>query len=213
MRVAVIVVGLVVVSTPSQASRSCMTRAEARQQFPTSHLYWYGSGHCWYAMTPSRHVVHRVRVVFNGIAWADHSHVLKPGNRSQDRELVQREAQRDPAEPNNPEPKWREAMSEMLTVNEAPSPSMNWENRWVEIAQAPPTLAGDKAAQEDASANAGHRIEPMFTPMRVLLAFLDLVLTLALIGTLFRSTIYEAMTGSRDKLKRRAFARTLQLRS
>ena len=61
--------------------------------------------------------------------------------------------------------------------------------------------------------NAVHRIEPMFTPMRVLLAFLDLVLTLALIGILFRSTIYEAMTGSRDKLKGRAFARTLQLRS
>ena len=124
------------------------------------------------------------------------------------RENVQREAQRDAPEPNNPEPKWRETMPEMLTANEAPSPSVNWENRWVEIAQVP--LGGDKAPQEDASANAAHRIEPMFT---VLLAFLDLVLTLALIGTLFRSTIYEAMTGSRDKLKRRAFARTLQLRS
>ena len=176
MRVAVIVFGLlVIVSTPSQASRSCMTQTEARLQFATSHLYWHGS-HCWDAMTPSRRVVHRVG------------------------ENVQREAQRDPGEPNNAEPKWREAMSEMLTVNEAPAPSMNWENRWVEIAQVPPTLAGDKAAQEDASANAAHGIEPMFTPMRVLLAFLDLVLTLALIGSLFRSTIYEAMTGSRDKL-------------
>ena len=150
MRVAVIVVGLVVVSTPSQASKSCMTQAEARQHFANSHLYWHGR-HCWDAMTPSRRVVHRVR------------------------ENVQREAQRDPAEPNNPEPKWREAMSEMLTVNEAPSPSVSWENRWVEIAQALPTLAGDKAAQEDASANATHRIEPMFT---VLLAFLAIVLAL-----------------------------------
>ena len=183
MRVAAIVLGLVVVSTPSQASRSCMTRAEARQQFATSHLYWYGRGHCWHAMTPSRHVVHRVRVVFNGIAWADHSHVLKPGNRSQDSELVQREAQRDPAEPNNPEPEWREAMSEMLTVNETPSPSVNWENRWVEIAQVP--LGGDTVALEDAVANAAHRIERMFTPMSVLLAFLaSLGLTLALIETL-----------------------------
>ena len=168
MRVAVIVVGLVVVSTPSQASRSCMTRAEARQQFAPSHLYWYGRGHCWRAMTPSRRrVVHHVR------------------------ENVQREAQRDPAEPNNPEPKWREAMSEMLTVNEAPSPSVNWENRWVEIAQINATFASDKADQEDASPNAAHRIEPTFTPLRVLLAFLALVLTLALIETLFRSTIYE----------------------
>ena len=141
-----------------------MTRTEARQQFPTSHLYWYGSGHCWFAMTTSRRrVVHRVR------------------------ENVQREAQRGPAEPNNPEPKWREAVSEMLTANEAPSPSVNWENRWVEIAQVP--LGGDKAPQEDASANAAHRIERMFTPMSLLLAFLaSLGLTLALIETiLFRS--------------------------
>ena len=130
-----------------------MTQAEARQQFATSHLYGHG-GHCWDAMTPSLRVVHRVR------------------------ENVQREAQRDPAEPSNPDPKWREAMSEMLTVNEAPSPSVNWENRWVEIAQVSATLAGDKAAQEDISANATHRIEPMFTPMHVLLAFLLLVLML-----------------------------------
>ena len=163
MRVAVIVVGLVVVSTPSQASRSCMTQAEARQQFATSHLYWHGS-HCWDAMTPSRRgVVPRVR------------------------ENVQREAERDAPEPNNPEPKWRETMPEMLTANEAPSPSVNWENRWVEIAQVP--LGGDKAPQEDASANAAHRIERMFTPMSLLLAFLaSLGLTLALIETiLFRS--------------------------
>ena len=164
MRVAVIVLGLAIVSTPSQASRSCMTRAEARQQFATSHLHWYGRGHCWHAMTPNRRrVVHRVR------------------------ENVQREAQRGPAEPNNPEPKWRETMPEMLTANEAPSPSVNWENRWVEIAQVP--LGGDKAPQEDASANAAHRIERMFTPMSLLLAFLaSLGLTLALIETiLFRS--------------------------
>jgi len=159
MRVAVIVVGLVVVSTPSQASRSCMTQAEARQQFATSHLYWHGSGHCWDAMTPSRRVVHRVR------------------------ENVQREAQRDPAEPSNPEPKWREAMSEMPTANETPSRSVDWENRWVEIAQVP--MGGDKVPQEEASANAAHRIELMFTPMSGLLAFLaSLGLALALIETL-----------------------------
>ena len=69
-------------------------------------------------------------------------------------------------------------MSEMLTANEASSPSVNWENRWVEIAQAPPTLAGNKAAQEDASANATHRIEPTFTPMHMLPAFLAIVLAL-----------------------------------
>jgi hypothetical protein len=99
------------------------------------------------------------------------------------RENVQPEAQRGPAEPNNPEPKLREAMSEMLTVNEAPSPGVNWESRWVEIAQVP--LGGDKIALEDAVANAAHRIERMFTPISVLLAFLaSLGLTLVLIETL-----------------------------
>jgi hypothetical protein len=134
-----------------------MTQTEARLQFATSHLYWYGSGHCWIAMTPSRRrVVHRVR------------------------ENVQHQARLDPAEPNNPEPNWREMV--MLIANEPPSPSVNWENRWVEIAQVvPPMLAGEKAALEDALANAAHGVEPMFTPMRVLLAYLALVLTLALI--------------------------------
>ena len=198
MRVAVIVVGLVVVATPSQASRSCMTQAEARQQFATSHLYWHGR-HCWDAMTPSLRVVHRVR------------------------ENVQREAQRDPAEPSNPEPKWREAKSEMLTANEPPSPRQmepaqksapeaTFDDLWQYRVDAMRDMFLRLPAQPD-RLNVAHGIEPMFTPMRVLLAFLDLVLTLALIGTLFRSTIYEAMTGSRDKLKRRAFARTLQLRS
>jgi hypothetical protein len=196
MRVAVIVVGLVVVSTPSQASRSCMTQAEARQQFATSHLYWHGR-HCWVAMTPSRRVVHRVPENVQRVAMTPDRRVayrvpenvqrvaMTPDRRVVHRvaENVQREAQRDPAEP-----KWREAMSEMLTANEtpspsansaneAPSPSVNWENRWVEIAQVP-TLAGDKAAQEDAAANATHRIEPMLTPMHVLLAFLAIVLAL-----------------------------------
>ena len=201
MRVAVIVVGLVVVSTPSQASRSCMTQAEARQQFATSHLYWHGR-HCWVAMTPSRRVVHRVPENVQRVAMTPDRRVayrvpenvqrvaMTPDRRVVHRvaENVQREAQRDPAEPNNSEPKWREAMSEMLTANEtpspsansaneAPSPSVNWENRWVEIAQVP-TLAGDKAAQEDAAANATHRIEPMLTPMHVLLALLAIVLAL-----------------------------------
>ena len=79
-------------------------------------------------------------------------------------------------------------MSEMLTVNETPSPSVNWENRWVEIAQV--SLGGDKVPLEDASANAGHGIEWMFTPMSGLLAFLaSLGLTLVLMETLlFRSS-------------------------
>jgi hypothetical protein len=42
MRVAVIVVTMLVVVTPSETSQSCMSKAEALQHFPSVHIYWYG---------------------------------------------------------------------------------------------------------------------------------------------------------------------------
>jgi hypothetical protein len=60
MRVAVIVVFVSVLTTPSEASKSCMSKIEARQQFG-SYIYWHGPEHCWDA-TPTRPhgVRHRV---------------------------------------------------------------------------------------------------------------------------------------------------------
>ena len=60
MRVAVIVVFVSVLTTPSEASKSCMSKTEARQQFG-SYIYWHGPEHCWDA-TPTRPhgVRHRV---------------------------------------------------------------------------------------------------------------------------------------------------------
>ena len=62
MRVAVIVAFVSVLTTPSEASTSCMSKTEARQHFGSAHLQWHGPEHCWDA-TPTRpHVVrHRVR--------------------------------------------------------------------------------------------------------------------------------------------------------
>jgi hypothetical protein len=67
MRVAVIVVFVSVLSTPSEASQSCMTKTEARQHFGSVHIYWHGRDRCWDA-TPTRrrhqvHQVHRVHQV------------------------------------------------------------------------------------------------------------------------------------------------------
>ena len=53
MRVAVIVIGIAMVSTPSYASKSCMSLAEARQEFGQVHLYWHRS-HCWDARSEER---------------------------------------------------------------------------------------------------------------------------------------------------------------
>ena len=61
MRVAAIVVLVSVLTTPSEASTSCMSKTEARQHFGTVYLYWHGPEHCWDA-TPTRPygVRHRV---------------------------------------------------------------------------------------------------------------------------------------------------------
>jgi hypothetical protein len=37
---------LIAALIPAQAT-ACMTYAEARQMFRTSHLYWHGKDHCW----------------------------------------------------------------------------------------------------------------------------------------------------------------------
>ena len=53
MRVAMYIVAVLVVTTPSEASKSCMTKAEARQHFGSVHIYWHGPDHCWDA-NPAR---------------------------------------------------------------------------------------------------------------------------------------------------------------
>ena len=47
MRTAAILIFVLLAASPAHASKSCMTMAEARTQFATSHLYWHGPNHCW----------------------------------------------------------------------------------------------------------------------------------------------------------------------
>ena len=62
MRVAVMVVLASVLTTPSEASTSCMSKTEARQHFGTVYLYWHGPEHCWDATATRPHGVrHRAR--------------------------------------------------------------------------------------------------------------------------------------------------------
>jgi hypothetical protein len=62
MRVAIIVVSILMVATPSEASESCMSKTEARQHFGLVHIYWHGADHCWDASPGrrQRHVIHKV---------------------------------------------------------------------------------------------------------------------------------------------------------
>ena len=195
MRAAVIVGFVLMAATPSQASKSCMTMAEARTQFATSHLYWHGPGHCWDATAPQHRIISRV----------------KPKEQQQadgDNATPDAAAQEDSPAPAKREPKWRNAMSEMLPVD-APSaasalPSLpaiattglNWLDRWVDVAQiAPPSFLrrNMEAVSAEVSPVVGQKADPMVTPMRLILVFLSIVVILAVIELLFRNTIHERL--------------------
>jgi hypothetical protein len=51
MRVALIVMSMLMAGS-SQASETCMSKAEAHQHFATSYLYWHGLSRCWDATPP-----------------------------------------------------------------------------------------------------------------------------------------------------------------
>jgi hypothetical protein len=190
---------VVLVGVPSQASPSCMTQAEARAKFATSHLYWHGAGHCWDATAPAQRLVHRIRP------------------------KVDRDVQEPEQEPSKTDSKWRNAMSEMAPgdasaaaavpalrappqalpevlpqaswsydQSEAPTPAASLRDRWVDIAQVVPAdVLSPKAELAEASAGAIQKFEPLVTPVRVVLIFLGLVLTIIVIELLFRTRIRE----------------------
>src|SRR6267142_297197 len=105
MRVALFVVFVSVLTTPSEASNSCMSKTEARQHFGSVHIYWHGTDHCWDATPIRRH--HTVRQNIH----------LPTAQRKID------------------QPKWHDAMSEMLP-NEEPVRSP-WVDRWIDIEPSP----------------------------------------------------------------------------
>ena len=191
MRTATIFVFVLLAASPAKASKSCMTMAEARAQFATSHLWWHGPNHCWDATPPTHRIVRRV----------------KPTEQQADDDSATPDvaAQDDGTVPAKREPKWRDAMSEMLPAD-APgfgaasslptiaTTGMNWLDRWVDVAQVVPLslLRRDpEAAASEASPAAGQKADPMVTPVRLILIFMSIVVILAVIELLFRNTIHE----------------------
>jgi hypothetical protein len=75
MRVAIIVVSILAVSTPAKASKSCMSQTEARQHFGSVHLYWHGPDHCWDA---TRWQLHRVQRKIDQPKWRDAMSAMSP---------------------------------------------------------------------------------------------------------------------------------------
>src|SRR6202158_1549887 len=147
MPIALIAVSMLVmlgVTTPSEASHSCMSKTEVRQHFGSVHIYWDGRDHCWDA-TPAR--------------------------RSHQTNKVQRKIQIHEVQEKIDQPNWHDSLSEMLPDDEPVQTSWvdRWANiepsqppivaRWVDIVQvAPPPIIERKPA-------------PMVTPHGVLLGF------------------------------------------
>ena len=69
----------------------------------------------------------------------------------------------------------------------AAAPRINWRDRWVEVVPSVPSVA-DKPGAVVFSTAAAPEVEPLLTPTRVILALLAVLLTLALVEILFRTT-------------------------
>lgn len=188
MRVAIFLTAsaFALASSPSIASPSCMTQAEARVKFPTQHLWWHGPNRCWDA-TPSRRQLGK-RIESKKQAEAE------PETKTV-REAAVRETSEEKKPAVSSDRRWRDAMSRMRpedfagsvgparaqasadpTAAPAIAPRPNFFERWVDIVQRVPPLP-DKASPADIAANA-QGAEPLVTPARVMLGLLVLILTL-----------------------------------
>ena len=148
MRVALFVVFVSVLTTPSEASNSCMSKTEARQHFGSVHIYWHGKDHCWDATPIRRH--HTVR-----------QNIHPP--------TAQRKID---------QPKWHDAMSEMLP-NEEPVRSP-WVDRWIDIEPSPIVSRWVDIAQV-APPLVIRAAEPLVTPRGVVMVIMFVIGTLAII--------------------------------
>jgi hypothetical protein len=179
MRVAAIVVFVSLLSTPSEASQSCMTKTEARQHFGSVHIYWHGRDRCWDATpTRRRHQVHQVHQVHR-------VHQVHKVQRTIDK--PKKSAQ----------PKWYESMSEMLPDEEPVQGP--WIDRWVDIEpQQLPIVARwfdiDRIAP---SPIIERKLEPMVTPRGMVMVIITIVLTFVIVERLVGSMSYERLTSRR----------------
>jgi hypothetical protein len=99
MRVAVTVV-LLVLTTPSEASKFCMSKTKARQHLGSVHIYWHGKDHCWDA-TPTRrhHRIHKVQQKIDQPKWYESMSEMLPGEEPVQTPWVDRWVDIEPPQP------------------------------------------------------------------------------------------------------------------
>ena len=156
MRVALFVVFVSVLTTPSEASNSCMSKTEARQHFGSVHIYWHGKDHCWNATPTSRH------------------HQIQKVQRKFDLHTAQRKID---------QPNWHDAMSEMLP-NEEPVRSP-WVDRWIDIEQSPIVSRWVDIAPVALLPIIKREPEPLVTPRGMVMVIITIILTITIFELLF----------------------------
>jgi hypothetical protein len=175
MPVAAIAVSMLImlgVVTPSNASPSCMSKTETRQYFGSTPIYLHGQNHCWDAKQTRR---------------PTQNHKAQRNRRIHE---VQRTID---------QPKWQESMSEMLSDDEPvqTAPQTPWINRWVDTEPSTPPLGARwvNIARDRPPSLVERKPEPVFSPHVMLLAFIIIAigLTLATIEILFRRTVYQSV--------------------
>lgn len=178
MRVAVIVVTMLVATTPSLASQSCMSQAEARQHFPALHIYWHGPDHCWDATAKGHHQIHQVQQQIdqpkiNQSKWRNSMSAMLPDD--------------NPAQSLKPRRDIRPDGKDDVASG------TRWGDRWVDIEQSPLVARWVDIAQVGPPPIIERKVEPWITLRGAVLVFIAIafVLTLASIEVLFRGTIYE----------------------
>ncbi|MGB8606191.1 hypothetical protein [Bradyrhizobium sp.] len=158
MRVAMIVVSILVVATPSEASKSCMSKTEARQHFGSVHIYWHGPDHCWDATSTRGHhqIAHRVQRKIDQPKWRDAMSAMSP---NQTQTML----------PNEP------VQAPPVDLRAEVGPSLI-DARWVDFAQVPQSIIERKP--EPAVMPRG---------VLLVLAFIAFAVTVAIIDVLFRN--------------------------
>ena len=174
---------LIAALTPARASSGCLTHSEARQMFPTSHLYWHGKDHCWdasaVATKPAR-LAHRVlpqeRPTPAAVA-------PKPPDENATIDVLPsvgasstsaNTGERPPASGLTGLRHWPNTMAMAETIETTP-----WINRWPDQPIRPPSRPGV----------AGTATDPALATQRGMVAgIMALILSLALLEILFGGT-------------------------
>ena len=78
MRIIAIAVVVLLWPAVAQASKDCMTKAEARKVYRSSYLYWHGRGRCWDAAPHVSHRHQQVGAVRRHQVEASHDAKAKP---------------------------------------------------------------------------------------------------------------------------------------